>query len=175
MERSRKASLHAASPLFTQKTKFFLHIFTKSPKPCLWSRFISFCLWRGQLRCPWSCRLSAGGCVTFHSAPAVLKKAFSASLQIWSTPLTLRMIFSLFLFRVQDLVPRSDWSGTGLDFQRFTHLLCKSSNFQQSYKFPDKSSQIVMIDKLLMQQLRQKSASISCKCLQTMIYFSCVK
>ena len=47
VERSRKASLHAfcvlphqrqSQKLFTQKTKVFLHIFTKSPKPCLWSR-----------------------------------------------------------------------------------------------------------------------------------------
>ena len=46
-ERSRKASLHAfgnlphkrqSQKLFTQKTKVFLHIFTKAPKPCLWSR-----------------------------------------------------------------------------------------------------------------------------------------
>ena len=29
------------------------------------------------------------------------------------------------------------------DFQRFTHLQCQSLNFQQSYKFPDKSSQII--------------------------------
>ncbi len=53
-------------------------------------------------------------------------------------------IFSLFLFMVQDLVPRSWLADAGLDFQKFTHLLCKSSNFQQSYKFPDKSSQIVI-------------------------------
>jgi len=35
-ERSRKASLHCAvRHNFTQKTKFFLHIFTKFQKPCL--------------------------------------------------------------------------------------------------------------------------------------------
>ena len=35
-ERSRKASLHCAvRHNFTQKTKFFLHIFTKTKKSCL--------------------------------------------------------------------------------------------------------------------------------------------
>ena len=35
---SRQAQLHIFTrrqPLFTQKTKFFLHIFTKTEKPCL--------------------------------------------------------------------------------------------------------------------------------------------
>ena len=51
------------------KTKGFLHIFTNSGKPCLWSRFITLSL---HCTCEaahfirlWSCRLSAGGCVTF--------------------------------------------------------------------------------------------------------------
>ncbi len=52
--------------------------------------------------------------------------------------------FSLFLFRVADEVSRSAFTFTGLDFQKFTHLLCKSSNSQQSCKFPDKSLQIVI-------------------------------
>ena len=62
-ERRRKSSLHCAKHNFTQKTKFFLHIFTKLQRrlTCLstvalceggWSRSISFRLWRGQLALP---------------------------------------------------------------------------------------------------------------------------
>ena len=34
-------------------------------------------------------------------------------------------------------------SDSGSEFQKFTHLLCKSSNSQQSCKVPVKSSQII--------------------------------
>ena len=75
-ERSRKASLHCAvRHNFTQKTKFFLHIFTKFQKPCLWSRSISFRLWRGQLALP----VKFSRCASKDGVTFILRYAYTVA------------------------------------------------------------------------------------------------
>ena len=89
-ERRRKSSLHCAKHNFTQKAQPFLHIFTKPRRrlTCLsavalceggWRRFIPLTLHftceEVGLRHPWSCRLSAGGCVIFYCASLTRRQA----------------------------------------------------------------------------------------------------
>ena len=76
-------------PLFTQNRRFSSlprrnamkpgHLHQTPEKPCLWSRFIPLTLHytceEVSLRCPWSCRLSAGGCVTLYCASLTRRQA----------------------------------------------------------------------------------------------------
>ena len=152
----REAQLHL-------KPKVFFTSSLKLRSALLEKTLISFRLWRRSaiaslVKLP----PPAGGCVTFtarlrrlnfpYTLPNAIFNVCFLSFSIWGRGRSPKVWFWIWI-------------------SKFTHLLCKSSNFQQSYKFPDKSSQIVMIDKLLMQQLRQKSASISCKCLQLTLYY----